>query len=131
MLILANVNINTIYTPTLTLFDQSVTADTDILTTDISIGNTTQTAYEFHMTNGMSVTFEGAFASAGNFYFVVKRVSDGMVKTVKTLNGANLSADCGGTFNITLTSGYTLNIRYSATTTINYATITVHGGKMP
>lgn len=128
---MSNVNIHTIYTPDLTLFNQSITADTDILSTDISMGDATETNYEFDMTRGMSVTFEGSFAAAGNLYFVVKRESDGMVKTVKTLNGADLNADCGGAFNITLTKGYTLNIRYSASTTVNYATIMVHGGKMP
>lgn len=103
-------------------FDQSVTADTDILESDITLTSPKkfQTLASF--------TFEVTFEDAGNFYFVVK---DGTTeKIIKTLNGSNQGANCGGTYNILLTDGYSLNIRYSTTTTLNYLTITGHGGRI-
>lgn len=103
-------------------FNQAVTADTDILATDITLASPKK------FTTVASFTFEVTFAAAGTFYFVIKK--DGVEKIVKTLNGGEQGVDCGGSYNITLTEGHSLNIRYSETTTLNYMTITGHGGKI-
>jgi hypothetical protein len=103
-------------------FGQSVTADTDILATDITLS----TPKRFKVV--ASYTFEVSFTASGVFYFVIKK--DGVEYPVKTNDGIARGANAGGTYNITLTEGYSLNIRFSASTTLNYLTITGHGGKI-
>jgi len=125
-----NINVHTIYLKDLTVFNTAVTADTDILSTDITIGNDNTVVNQFDFTKGCSVTVEASFATAGVFYFVIKDANDTEVK-VKTLNATNVAADSGLTVNITLIEGYKLNFRYSASTTINWTSVTIHGGKMP
>ena len=125
-----NINVHTIYLKDLTVFNTSVTADTDILSTDITIGDDNTIENQFDFTKGCSVTVEASFAAAGVFYFVIKDASNTEVK-VKTLNGTDVAADAGLTVNITLIEGYKLNFRYSASTTLNWGSVTLHGGKMP
>ena len=125
-----NINVHTIYLKDLTVFNTAVTADTDILSTDITIGDDNTIENQFDFTKGCSVTVEASFAAAGVFYFVIKDANDTEVK-VKTLNGTDVAADAGLTVNITLIEGYKLNFRYSASTTLNWGSVTLHGGKMP
>lgn len=122
-----NVNLQSKYQASLTLFNESVTADTDILTNDIEVGDESG---QFDFTKGMSVTFEGAFEAVGNLYFVVKNAA--LEEAVIATNGGYDSSNenAGFTFNFTLPIGYSLNIRYTASTTLNWLTITVHGGKI-
>lgn len=103
-------------------FATSVTANTDILASDITLTNPKS------FNTIATFTVEVAFEDEGNFYFVIKK--DGTEKTVKTLNGANQGANCGGTYNIALTAGHSMNIRYTQSTTLNYLTITGHGGRI-
>ena len=103
-------------------FGQSVTADTDILAEDITL----ESPKRFRGIG--TFTFEGAFSGAGVFYFVIK--SGATEYPVKCNGGTALGANAGFTYNITLTEGYLLNIRYSASCTLNYLTITGHGGKV-
>jgi len=125
-----NINVHTIYLKDLTVFNTAITKDTDILEHDITIGDDNTIENQFDFTKGCSVTVEASFAAAGVFYFVIKDANDTEV-TIKTLNGTDVAADAGLTVNITLIEGYKLNFRYSASTTINWASITLHGGKMP
>lgn len=125
-----NINVHTVYLNDLTVFNTSITADTDILSTDITIGDDNTIVNQFNFTKGCSVTVEASFATAGVFYFVIKDANDTEV-TVKTLNGTDVAADSGLTVNITLIEGYKLNFRYSTSTTINWLSVTNHGGKMP
>jgi hypothetical protein len=125
-----NMNIHTIYLKDLTIFNTAVTADTDILTDDITITDVAGTANGFNFTNGISVTAEGSFLASANFYFVIKDANDTVVN-LRTSNATNLAAEAGFTYNITLTEGYKLNFRCNVSTTINYLSISVHGGKMP
>ena len=103
-------------------FNASVTADEDILESDITLSSPKT------FTDIATFTFEVSFAAAGNFYFVIKK--DGTERLVKTINGAQQGINCGGTYNVALSAGYSLNIRYTATTTLNYMTVTAHGGRI-
>jgi hypothetical protein len=108
-------------------FSQSVTADTNILSDFIMLNDETR-GKRFRTV--ASYTFEGAFSSAGILSFIVKRLSDNSEVVMKVNGGSTLLASSGFTFNITLTEGYALNLRYSSTCTLNYLTITGHGGKI-
>jgi len=126
-----NVNLQTIYLPDIVLFNESITADTDILSTDITIGNDITVENQFNFTKGFTVIVDVAFEAVGNFYFVITRLSDNTTTIVKTNGGFDSSYESAGyTFEIALLDGYSLNMRYSASTTLNWGSITVHGGRI-
>jgi hypothetical protein len=105
-----------------TIFDQSVTADTDILATKLNIVTTSPVK----ITAVGIFTVEVCFDTAGIFSVMVDNGTD----TVSGKINASIALRAGEIFTFTklLPENYNMNFQYNANATLNWMITTIHGG---
>ena len=118
-----NMNIRTLLIPGATLFNQSVTANTDILPTDLNIA----TAVTSKQTRVVGVlTVEVCFDTAGAFKVITKEGATSVSGKINASN--NLAVDEIFTFTKLAPEDWNFNFQYSANATMKWMIITLHGG---
>ena len=118
-----NVNIRTLLVPGVTLFNQSVTADTDILPTDLNIA----TAVTSKQTKVVGVyTIEVCFDTAGKFNVITKY--DGTTHYGQINSSVNLTPHEIFTFTKVMPQAWDMNFQFSADATLKWMVVTLHGG---
>lgn len=119
------VNIKTYFVSNASLFNQSVTADTDILSADLTLENALPESRTKIRYQGI-YTVDFCMDTAG--YFSVA-VSDGTTQHTGMVNGGNLiKANAAYTFTKIIPEGHSLNFQFSEDATLKWLVVTLHGG---
>jgi hypothetical protein len=118
-----NVNIRTLLVPGATLFNQSVTANTDILPADLNIA----TAITSKQTKVVGTyTIELCFDTAGKFSIMTKYGGTTHFGYINV--SANLAAHEVFTLTKVMPEAWDMNFQFSADATLKWLVVTLHGG---
>jgi hypothetical protein len=117
-----SVNIRSHLVPEGTIFNQSVTANTDILATPLNIVDTSPVK----MTAVGTFTVEICFDVAGFFNVMIDDGTDtvsGRIRSSTALNAGEIFI-----FTKMLPEGYNMNFQFSNDANLNWMITTIHGG---